>query len=295
MKTHFCLKRRFTISLLLIFLSSEFICSQNIAVSGDFYRLKKTIEVEGRQGIAVDEQFYYVSGSTGLYKYTKEGELVAKNEAPFDDFSKNVNHFGDIDVNEEGIITGVEHFDAGEVKNIQIGVYDKEDLSFKKSIDFENMEQPEVAGITVDKDRNNAWMVDWTKGNYIYKYDLDSEEYTGKIHLQPSPQWQQGAFFSDGSILITADDGDADLEEPDHIYKLQIIDSAHTSAEVSKFRTMHEFKRPGEIEGLSIDPTNHDLLILNNRGAIIEEGMPSGYYPGYDREIHELYIFERIK
>ena len=36
---------------------------------GSEYRLKRVIPVEGRQGVAADSNFYYVSGSTALYKY----------------------------------------------------------------------------------------------------------------------------------------------------------------------------------------------------------------------------------
>ena len=36
------------------------------------YRLKRVFEVEGRQGIATDGQYYYVSGSKTLYKYSKD-------------------------------------------------------------------------------------------------------------------------------------------------------------------------------------------------------------------------------
>ena len=51
---------------------------------GSEYRLKRVIPVEGRQGIAADSAYYYVSGSTALYKYDKQGRLVAKNERPFE-------------------------------------------------------------------------------------------------------------------------------------------------------------------------------------------------------------------
>ncbi|EHO20801.1 hypothetical protein HMPREF9466_00828 [Fusobacterium necrophorum subsp. funduliforme 1_1_36S] len=45
---------------------------------GEKYELSKVIEVEGRQGIAVDEDFYYISSSTALYKYDKTGKLLQK-------------------------------------------------------------------------------------------------------------------------------------------------------------------------------------------------------------------------
>lgn len=56
---------------------------------------------------------------------------------------------------------------------------------------------------------------------------------------------------------------------------------------------MTDFRRMGEIEGLTIDPSNSQLLVLANRGARIILGMPKGFYNGYNREIHELYIYDR--
>ena len=43
------------------------------------------------------------------------------------------------------------------------------------------------------------------------------------------------------------------------------------------------------------DPATDDLLVLANRGARIVLGMPRGFYPGYDREIHEIYVYEKVK
>ena len=45
--------------------------------------LVRVIEVEGRQGVAVDDDRYYVSGSTALYAYDNNGKLLTKNEAPY--------------------------------------------------------------------------------------------------------------------------------------------------------------------------------------------------------------------
>lgn len=289
------MKKTIVLACFILSLLGGTISAQQLASTGNAYRLKDVIEVAGRQGIAADKDYYYVSSSTGLYKYKKNGDLVAQNEKPFVGFTKEVNHFGDIDVHDGEIITGVEWFDSGNVRNIQIAVYDAKDLSYKYSIDFGEIEQPEVCGITIDRENNIAWMADWTMGYYLYKYDLNTKKYLGKIHLQPSPQWQQGVYFVDGKVLITADDGDADLNEPDNIYIVDVSDSNKTVGDVVKFRAMSEFKKAGEIEGLSIDPTNDDLLVLNNRGAIIKMGMPKGFYPGYDKEIHEVYIYEKIK
>ena len=45
------------------------------------------------------------------------------------------------------------------------------------------------------------------------------------------------------------------------------------------------------------DSANDDLVVLNNRGTQIVLGMSQGPITeeGYDREIHELYIYKRLK
>ncbi len=263
---------------------------------GNEYKLKTILSVEGRQGIAVDEKYYYVSSSTALYKYTKDGELVQENKTPFTALEKEANHFGDIDVWNGEIYTGIEIFDFGVSKNIQVFVYDGETLVYKHSIPrILETGQVEVSGLTVDRDRNTVWMSDWTKGKYLYRYNLETKKYDGKLHLRPDPQYVQGIFAIDGKILISADDGDADYDEADNIYMVDISDYSKTAAYVTLFREMKDFLRAGEIEGLAIDPTNSDLLVLSNRGTRIDRGMPVGFYPGYDKELHELYIYEKVK
>lgn len=270
--------------------------AQSIAPHGGCYRLKKILPLAGRQGIAADENYYYNSGSTALYKYDKDGNLLAKNENPFAGLKKAANHFGDIDVFDGKIYTGIEWFVDGVGKDIQIATYDAGTLEFNQSLDFDpSSGQMEVCGIAVDKARNMAWMADWVNGAYIYRYDLTTGKYHGKVHLRPVPQYQQGLFCVDGKILISADDGDADFHETDNIYIADVSDLGKTAAYVSLFKEMKEFKRAGEIEGLAIDPTNDDLLVLMNRGSRIVLGMVKGFYDGYSEELHELYIYERVK
>ncbi len=254
-------------------------------------KFKRTFEVEGRQGIAADSNFYYVSGSKALYKYDKSGKLILKNDSPFIEFSAEVNHLGDIDISGGGIYSGVEWFEDGKGRNIQIAVYSAETLKLIRTIDwFEKSGQVEVSGITVDEKNNFIWMTDWVNGSYIYQYDLSTGKYLGKIHLQPPPQYQQGILSYKNYILITADDGDAEVNENDNLYS--IIPSDKTNAKVKHQKEFSEFLRSGEIEGLTIDPVSNELLVLMNRGTRIILGMPKGFYPGYDKEIHEVYVYE---
>ena len=260
--------------------------------------LKDVIEVAGRQGVACDGQYYYVSGSTALYKYTLKGEQVLSNETPFKDITEGSpapNHIGDIDVFEKEIYAGCEYFMDGVGQNIQIAIYDAETLQYKRSMTWDKESgQVECCGLAVDRTRSLVWMADWVNGSDLYCYSKDTGQYYGKVELKPAPELQQGIYCrSDGCILISSDDGDADKGEPDHIYYCNPHREGNLNdkPEVSLFMTMDSFRRAGEIEGLCINPNSGSLVVLNNRGARIIKGMPSGFYDGYDREIHELYVF----
>ena len=262
--------------------------------------LDGVIEVAGRQGVACDGEYYYVSGSTALYKYDLSGTLVMSNETPFEAItagSPAPNHIGDIDVFEGEIYAGCEYFMDGEGKNIQTAIYDASTLQYKRSITWEpSSGQVECCGLAVDRSRGLVWMADWVDGSHLYCYDLKNGNYIGKVALSPAPGLQQGIFcLSDGRILISSDDGDADKDEPDHLYVCAPYIGAGKdmkgSAAVDVYMVMDSFRRAGEIEGLCVNPADGRLVVLSNRGARIILGMPKGFYEGYDREIHELYVF----
>ena len=56
---------------------------------------------------------------------------------------------------------------------------------------------------------------------------------------------------------------------------------------------MDDFRRTGEIEGLTVHPSTGAITVLANRGARIILGMPKGFYEGYDHEVHELYTYQK--
>ena len=260
------------------------------------YQLLSSHEVAGRQGVAYENGCYYVSGSTTLTKYDKDWNVLLENTEPFSDgYEKQVNHIGDIDVYQNEIYCGVEQFLDGEAKNIQIAIYDAKTLTLKRTFPFEPKSgQTECSGITVNPDNGTVWMCSWAdgeSGRYLYKYDLVTGAYLGKVHLHAVPQWIQGIAYHDGAYYITADDGDADFDEADHIYKAVIADGA-THCKVTEEKELDDVTKQGEIEGLSFDTDNNRLLVLYNRGARIILGMPSGYYDGYDHEIHEVFEYE---
>jgi outer membrane protein assembly factor BamB len=260
------------------------------------YNLVGSFEVKGRQGIATDGDFYYVSGSKALYKYDKTGKLLLANENPFEGYAVASNHIGDIDVFNGEVFVSAENFMDGVGKDIQIAIHDAETLKLKRTFKFEpSSGQEEVSGITVDTDKRTVWMCSWVgeeSGRYLYEYSLDTGEYLRKIHLQPVPQWVQGIFYYKGSIYLTADDGTADLDEPDHLYRVDLSDKSYATVVLEK--TFTEVKKQGEIEGLTVDPKTGELLVHFNRGARIVLGMGKGLYPGYTKEISEVYKYKMV-
>jgi hypothetical protein len=259
------------------------------------YTLKNTVEVKGRQGVCCEGDFYWVSGSATLAKYDKDWNLIAINEEPFKGYEIEVNHIADIDVYQNELYIGAEYFMDGVGKNIQIAIYDGDTLELKRTFSFEaGSGQLECSGIAVDPDTKTVWMCSWVgeeSGRYLYQYDLTTGRYLRKVHMQMPPQWIQGIAYHEGCFYLTADDGTADDDEPDHLYRTK-IEIESTNCIVTLERTFDDVTRQGEIEGLTFDEKNNTLLVLYNRGARIVLGMPKGFYDGYDREISEIFTYE---
>lgn len=317
---------------LTVLLTTAFVAPLCAQHPGRNYRLKKIIPVEGRQGVAVDSGYYYVSDTKVLYKYDKKGRIVARNDHPFM-HPERANHFGDIDVYDGEIYCGIERFEYGRGYNIAISVYDASTLQWKRDFPWApESGQVEVSGLAVDRDNGLVWMSDWVDSRYVYAYYLATGRYHSKMQCRPAPYWCQGIFVADGMMLFTADDGEAQYGIPDNIYVADVSDVPYTglvdgeevvkdtpfsvkldkdgkpvmrsgkiaagakAGRVRLFREMNDFLRAGEIEGLSIDPVNDDLVVLNNRGTRIVLGMSQGPISdeGYTGEVHELYIYEKI-
>lgn len=259
------------------------------------YSLSEVHAVDGRQGIACEDGEYWVSGSATLSHYDADWNLLGVNDAPFEALESGVNHIGDIDVCRGELYAGVEYFMDGEASNIQIAVYDARTLKFLRAFPFDaESGQTECSGIAVDPDAGLIWMCSWAdgeSGRYLYRYALETGEYLGKVHLQPCPQWVQGVAYHDGHLYLTADDGTADLGEPDHVYRCK-SEADGTCASVVLERTLDDVRLQGEIEGLTFDRRGGRLLVSYNRGSRIVLGMVKGFYEGYDEELHEIYCYD---
>ena len=185
------------------------------------YELDSIHQVKGRQGICVEGDYYWVSGSTTLTKYDKDWNVVAENTEPFKGYDLEVNHIGDIDVYQNELYLGVEMFLDGVGSNIQVAVYDGDTLELKRVFPFKSdTGQLECSGIAVDPDSGTVYMSSWIDGEssyYLYMYDLATGDYKGKLKMSPEPKWIQGVAYFDGALYVTCDDGDADKDEPDNM------------------------------------------------------------------------------
>ena len=267
---------------------------QSAAPAG--YTLSSVHPVNGRQGICVEGDFYWVSGSTSLTKYDRDWNVVAENTDPFAGYTLEVNHIGDIDVYRNELYLGVEYFMDGVGSNIQVAVYDGDTLELKRVFPFRaDTGQLECSGIAVDPDSGTVYMCSWIDDEssaYLYMYELDSGAYKGKLRMDPGPKGIQGVAYFDGSLYVTCDDGDADEDAPDHMYRITLNEDC-TAGSVTLEKTFDDVTRQGEIEGLSFDRSRGQFLLLYNRGARIVLGMPKGFYDGYTEEIHEVFVYTR--
>ena len=261
------------------------------------YELAEVHPVAGRQGICTEGEYYWVSGSGTLAKYDSSWNLIAENTDPFQGYTLEVNHIGDIDVYNNELYLGVEYFMDGEGKNIQVAVYDGDTLKLKRTFPFRSdTGQMECSGIAVDADSRTVYMTSWIddkSSEYLYMYDLDTGDYKGKLKMQPGPKWLQGIAYYDGSLYVTSDDGDADENAPDHLYRVDVSKNKQTGI-VSQEKAFDDVTRQGEIEGLTFDADHGRLLLLYNRGAKIVAGMPTGFYEGYSEELHEVFVYDIV-
>ena len=66
----------------------------------------------------------------------------------------------------------------------------------------------------------------------------------------------------------------------------------NNEARVVLEKTLDDIRDVGEVEGLNVNSKTKQLLVHANRGKQIVLGMPKGFYPGYDREISEIYFYD---
>lgn len=275
-------------------LSSAESAAENISKRNLVYSLFNIVDIPARQGICASSDYYYVSSSKSLAKYDKNWNLIAENNDPFAyGYDLPVNHIGDLDVSGSYLYCVVEKFSHGTAENKGIALYDANSLQLVSlfPIDAES-EQEECAGICVNEDEGLLLSCEWGEGesaNYLYKYDLSTGAFLGSIYMENAPSQIQGIAYYDGSYYISADDGDADNDQEDHIYKLTF--STDGTASLHAEKGIAEVAKQGEIEGLSFDESRKQLLVLYNYGQRIVNGVKYDFYDGYGEEQHKIYLY----
>ncbi len=96
-------------------------------------------------------------------------------------------------------------------------------------------------------------------------------------------------YFVSGSTQLYTYSKDGTLL--DNVWRLG-ADAKATAAYVTHELALSGLRDPGEVEGIAFDADAGEMLVLANRGKRIVLGMPKGLYPGYDRELHEIYVFK---
>lgn len=277
---------------------------QNIAVLPIYrYKYLTTKPVDGRQGIAWARGDYYISGNQTISHYDRNWDLVATCVKPFKDIDVKVNHISDIDIYQGEIYAGVELFKTTYALNFMIAVYDAETFELKRTYPIaRGSGLREISGITVDYDTKSIWVSSWVNertGEFVYRYDLETGDYIERKHIKNHVPYIQGVAYYNGSLYFSADDGDAALGEPDHLYRCPVDLSLKEFTLVCEKKFDYVMYQ-GEIEGLDFDPQYNRLLLCYNRGVLIPEGYLFEVEPERDEDgnilpMTEEYYYEELE
>lgn len=245
-------------------------------VPGYFYTVHEIAEVDGRQGVAWEDGEYWISGNQTLSRYDADWNQVRLNSSPLLNFAEPLDHIADIDVYNGEVFACAERFNGTSGEFIHIVVYDAETLELRRVIPFcEWCGQREASGIAADPDSGSLWLTSWSNdwgSQFLYRYDLASDQYIGRIQMQPAPRRIQGVAYYDGFLYLTADDGAASRGEPDHLYRWR-VDTEASVAEVTLERSFWDVPAQGEMEGISFDRDAGRMLVsCNYRSEPDEEG-----------------------
>lgn len=245
-------------------------------------RFDKCLDVNGGQGVYRIGDDLYINGSAQISLYYKD-HVVKQNKDVFTTHQGRVNHMGALSGDKEHLYAPIEYFDGSSSQNLQVGIYNRHTLmqtSFfalnKKSA------QRECSAIAYDDRDHSLWLSEWgdnSSSYYLYHYTCQGK-YLSKKALPHTYKWIQGLSVYKGNIYIACDDGDANKDEPDHIYCLSTQQSV---------LTLDDVYDQGEIEGISI--TSSGLDVLYNRGAKVTNGKVVGLEKGYSKQLHEVYHY----
>ena len=242
-------------------------------------------EVSGGQGVYVIGDEMYVNGSAQISAY-RNGKKIRQNKDVFTKYQGEVNHLGALSGNAQYLFAPSEAFDGNDSENKQVGIYDRHTLKQVRSFALSDQSgQQECSALAYDHRDHSLWLAQWgdtPSSFYLYHYTI-SGQYLGKRKI-PHLKWIQGITIDQDDMYLSCDDGDANKEQPDHIYRLS------DQGQVKTIRSLDDVYDQGEVEGLSI--AHHKLYVLYNRGAKVVDGKVLGLEKGYDHQIHEVYAYK---
>lgn len=226
--------------------------------------------VNGNQGVACENEEYYVCNSDTIFHYDKDWKMVSYYKSKFLNCFEGlkISALGDIEVYNGEVYRGVEFSISGHLVGIYIAIYDTKTLRLKKFIRLKNnYTKIDSFGITVDKEKNNIWILmcrDDSEDKNLFRYNLDTWEYKEKYYLKYLPQNIKGIAYDDGYIYISSDDGNYDEGKADHLYVCK-VELNKKLFDVTLEKSFDSQKFQGEIGGLSIDRLNKKIIVCYNR------------------------------
>ena len=224
--------------------------------------------LNGKQGIAMDNAFFYVSDNNKLIKYDKNWNLIKEIDNVSDYFTQvdGTHHIGDIEVYDNLIFTVGENFSGSVGTAIELGIFNT-DLQWvlTRNIYPEAHGIQEVSGITLDVNKKIMWISSWCDGDsgqYLYAYSYPNFSFIRKIKTNPWVQKIQGIKFYKDFIFASCDDNNpwsGDHVEKDHLYRINL-----KTGKACLEHTFNEFSDNKETEGLTIDTKTGYFLIMQN-------------------------------
>lgn len=248
--------------------------------------------VAGEQGICATDNHFYNNGSFKLVKYSpkmKQQLYVKVKDAP-----QGINHIGDIATDGQYLYLSMEHYDDATkdhqgTNQLCIGVYDRNTLKYRHSFPLDARSgQKEIAGVAYREKDHCLYLASWLddkSSQYIYRYSRQGQ-YLGKYHLQNMPPHIQGLSFYQDELYLTADDGDANRNASDHVYKTKLKDGA----KLTQVLTLNNVRDQGEVEGITFK--DQKMYVLYVRGTRVVDGRRIGLKKGYQRPVYEIYSYD---
>lgn len=170
-----------------------------------FERVSDSPDLGVHQGVAFDGEYYYVSDTNGLKKYTQNWMLVAENLDPCGDVGGGVNHVGDIHVQDGILYAPIEFFSGPSTFNYQkIAKFNSDDLTFISATDV-SAQAHECSSLCINPRDGLLYVTSYTDGSKLWKYNPNTLAYVGTLNLSSTINELQGITFWRDAFWLTED------------------------------------------------------------------------------------------